>query len=35
VQELIARVRALVPGLFERRSAYLAAVGDPSGRFPA
>jgi 5-methylthioadenosine/S-adenosylhomocysteine deaminase len=33
LQELIARVRALVPGLFERRSAYLATIGDPEGRF--
>ncbi|ROQ41607.1 5-methylthioadenosine/S-adenosylhomocysteine deaminase [Frondihabitans sp. PhB188] len=33
--ELIARVRSLVPGLFARRSAYLASVGDPDGLFPA
>jgi len=34
LQELIGRARALVPGRFEGRSAYLASVGDPSWRFP-
>lgn len=31
--ELIDRVRALVPGLFERRSAWLARQDDPAGLF--
>ncbi|WP_121369987.1 amidohydrolase family protein [Frondihabitans australicus] len=30
---LIDRVRALVPGLFARRTAYLESVGDPQGAF--
>lgn len=33
--ELIDRVRSLVPGLFERRSAWLEANADPSGLFHA
>ncbi len=33
--ELIDRARAAVPGLFDRRSEYLAAVGDPGGLFAA
>jgi 5-methylthioadenosine/S-adenosylhomocysteine deaminase len=33
--ELIDRVRALVPGLFERRAEWLAAHEDPEGAFPA
>lgn len=33
--ELIARVRSLVPGLFERRSAWLASVKEPEGLFGA
>jgi 5-methylthioadenosine/S-adenosylhomocysteine deaminase len=32
-QELIARARAVVPGLFARRSEYLRTVGKPSGLF--
>lgn len=33
--ELMGRVRALVPGLFERRSQWLAGNDDPAGLFPA
>jgi 5-methylthioadenosine/S-adenosylhomocysteine deaminase len=33
--ELIDRVRSLVPGLFERRAAYLATQDDPGGLFRA
>ncbi len=33
VAELIARVRSLVPGLFERRQEWLDAHGDPEGLF--
>jgi 5-methylthioadenosine/S-adenosylhomocysteine deaminase len=34
LRELIERARALVPGLFARRSAYLASIGDdPEGAF--
>ncbi|QWT22736.1 amidohydrolase [Subtercola sp. PAMC28395] len=33
VQELIAAARATVPGLFERRSAYLASGDEPAGLF--
>ena len=33
VAELIARVRTLVPGLFERRQEWLDAHGDPEGLF--
>jgi 5-methylthioadenosine/S-adenosylhomocysteine deaminase len=33
--ELIDRVRSLVPGLFARRAAWLAAHDDPDGLFPA
>ncbi|MAP64704.1 MAG: cytosine deaminase [Microbacterium sp.] len=33
VDELIARVRTLVPGLFERRQEWLDAHGDPEGLF--
>jgi 5-methylthioadenosine/S-adenosylhomocysteine deaminase len=33
LDELIARVRSLVPDLFARRSDYLASVGDPDGLF--
>lgn len=31
IDELIAEVRSLVPGLFERRSAYLASIEEPGG----
>lgn len=35
IDALIAEVRARVPGLFARRAAYLASVGEPTGLFSA